>query len=229
VQLDLVDVEAGYGRPVVGPVSAGATAREWLVIEGPSGSGKSTLLSVILGAGDADAGAVLADGIPLTELDSAAWRRRVAWCPQDAHVFDSTIRGNLLIGRPRAVGVTDEEMADVLGRVGLAPLLRQLDEGLDARVGARGGALSGGERQRLAVARALLSDADILLLDEPTAHLDEATAAAMMADIRRATGDRIVVLVSHRASDRRPGDRRIRLSGAGAQQPLEVGAGDLRP
>lgn len=217
-QLDLVDVEAGYGQPVVGPVSAGVTAREWLVIEGPSGSGKSTLLSVILGARDTDAGAVLANGIPLTELDSAAWRRRVAWCPQDAHVFDSTIRGNLLIGRPRTVGVTDEEMADVLGRVGLAPLLRQLDEGLDARVGARGGALSGGERQRLAVARALLSDADILLLDEPTAHLDEPTAAAMMDDIRRATGDRIVVLVSHRTSDHRPADRKLALSGTGVQR-----------
>ncbi|MDF1477526.1 thiol reductant ABC exporter subunit CydC [Leifsonia sp. H3M29-4] len=223
-RLDLVDVEAGYGHPVVGPVSVGVTAREWLVIEGPSGSGKSTLLSVILGAQDADAGVVLADGLPLAELDSAAWRERVAWCPQDAHVFDSTIRGNLLIARPRAAGVTDEEMVDVLGRVGLDPLLRQLDDGLDARVGVRGGALSGGERQRLAVARALLSDADILLLDEPTAHLDEPTAAAMMHDIRRATGDRIVVLVSHRSSDHRPADRRLTLTGAGEQRMAATGA-----
>jgi ATP-binding cassette subfamily C protein CydCD len=216
-RLDLVDVQAGYGQPVVGPVNAGVSAREWLVLEGPSGSGKSTLLSVILGARDADAGAVLANGLSVAELDAAAWRGRVAWCPQDAHVFDSTIRGNLLIGRPRTAGVTDEEMADVLDRVGLARLLGQLEAGLDARVGARGGALSGGERQRLAVARALLSDADILLLDEPTAHLDEPTAATMMADIRRATGDRIVVLVSHRSSDHRPEDRRLTLTGAGRQ------------
>lgn len=226
-RLELVAVEAGYvpvQPPIVGPVSAEVTAREWLSIEGPSGSGKSTLLSVILGARPATGGEVIADGIPLGVIDSAAWRSRVAWCPQEAHVFDSTVRGNLLIGRPRAVGIDDDEMIDVLRRVGLGPLLAQLEAGLDARVGARGGALSGGERQRLAVARALLGDADILLLDEPTAHLDEATAAAMMADIRRATGDRIVVLVSHRPSDRRPADRRVRLSGRGAQEPLPVGA-----
>ncbi|MFZ2963887.1 MAG: ATP-binding cassette domain-containing protein, partial [Rhodoglobus sp.] len=225
--LELVAVEAGYvpvQPPIVGPVSAEVAAREWLSIEGPSGSGKSTLLSVILGARPATGGEVIADGIPLEVIDSAAWRSRVAWCPQEAHVFDSTVRGNLLIGRPRAVGIDDDEMIDVLRRVGLGPLLAQLEAGLDAPVGARGGALSGGERQRLAVARALLGDADILLLDEPTAHLDEATAAAMMADIRRATGDRIVVLVSHRPSDRRPVDRRVRLSGRGAQEPLPVGA-----
>ena len=227
-RLELVDVEAGYvpSRPsVVGPVSAQVAAREWLAIDGPSGSGKSTLLSVILGTLPAAGGRLVADGIPLGAIDSAAWRSRVAWCPQEAHVFDSTVRGNLLIGRPRAAGVDDAEMIDVLHRVGLGPLMAQLEAGLDTRVGARGGALSGGERQRLAVARALLADADILLLDEPTAHLDEATAAAMMADIRRATGDRIVVLVSHRPSDRRPEDRRVRLSGRGAQEPIRVEVG----
>ncbi|MGK2938523.1 MAG: thiol reductant ABC exporter subunit CydC, partial [Solirubrobacteraceae bacterium] len=224
-RLELAEVEAGYlpsQPPIVGPVSAGVAAREWLAIEGPSGSGKSTLLSVILGARPATGGDVVVDGIPLEVIDSAAWRRRVAWCPQEAHVFDSTIRGNLLIGRPRATAVDDAEMIDVLRRVGLGPLLGQLEAGLDASVGARGGALSGGERQRIAVARALLGDADILLLDEPTAHLDEATAAAMMADIRRATGDRIVVLVSHRPSDRRPEDRRVRLTGRGTQEPLSI-------
>jgi ATP-binding cassette subfamily C protein CydCD len=225
-RIELAGVEAGYDPSLpstVGPVSAGVSVREWLSIEGPSGSGKSTLLSVILGAHHACAGQVLVDGLPLEVLDSREWHHRVAWCPQEAHVFDSTIRGNLLIGRPRSAAVTDDEMVAVLHRVGLGPLLEQLEAGLDAAVGARGGALSGGERQRLAVARALLGDADILLLDEPTVHLDEATAAAMMADIRRATGDRIVVLVSHRASDRRPGDQRLRLSGRGAQQPVAVG------
>ena len=188
------------------------------------GAGKSTLLTALLGGVAPSAGRIEIDGDDLGELSVAEWRSRVAWCPQDAHVFDSTIRGNLLIGRPRAVGVTDEAMADVLARVGLAPLLRQLDDGLDARVGARGGALSGGERQRIAVARALLSDADILLLDEPTAHLDEPTAAAMMADIRRATGDRIVVLVSHRASDRKPTDRVLTITGSGRQRTVASGS-----
>jgi ATP-binding cassette subfamily C protein CydCD len=107
-------------------------------------------------------------------------------------------------------------MRRALERAGLGALLAALPEGLDTRVGAGGSALSGGERQRLAVARALLSRAGILLLDEPTAHLDAPTAAAMMDDIRAASADRITVLVSHRPADVRAGDRVIRLGRAGA-------------
>ncbi|MBF0817007.1 thiol reductant ABC exporter subunit CydC, partial [Microbacterium paludicola] len=188
-----------------------ARAGEWLVVEGPSGSGKSTLLSIVMGALPAASGSVRVDGVPLTELDAAAWRTRIAWCPQDAYVFDSTLRGNLLLARPRTDRPSDAEMTEVLERVGLGPLLRTLPRGLDTRVGAGGSALSGGERQRLAVARALLTRAQVILLDEPTAHLDAPTAAAMMADIRRATTDRVVLLVSHRADDRRPGDRVLAL------------------
>jgi ATP-binding cassette subfamily C protein CydCD len=90
-------------------------------------------------------------------------------------------------------------------------MLAGLPDGLGTRVGASGGSLSGGERQRLAVARALLGRSELLLLDEPTAHLDAPTAAAMMSDLRAATRDRIVVLVTHRAEDRRPGDRMLHL------------------
>lgn len=217
-ELELDGVALGYpgAEPLVAGVRAEVGAGEWLVVDGPSGSGKTTLLSVLLGALAPVAGRVRADGIPLDVLDQDAWRRRVAWCPQEAHVFDSTVRGNLLLARPRTDAPDDAELRDVLGRVGLGTLLAALPDGLDARVGPSGTFLSGGERQRLAVARALLTRADILLLDEPTAHLDAETAEAMMADIRRATADRIVVLVSHRAADAQAGDRRLGLRPAGA-------------
>jgi ATP-binding cassette subfamily C protein CydCD len=219
-RLELHDLEArwpGGAAPVFAGLDAVAAAGDWLVVDGPSGAGKSTLLSILLGALEPSGGEVRIDGRQLRAIAPADWRRRVAWCPQDAHVFDSTIRGNLLLGRPRSDAVTDDEMHELLERVGLGELLARLPDGLDARVGASGGSLSGGERQRLAVARALLGRSELLLLDEPTAHLDAPTAAAMMADLREATRDRIVVLVTHRADDRRPGDQVVHLAARGQQ------------
>jgi ATP-binding cassette subfamily C protein CydCD len=210
--LDEVAVQyPGTARAAVSGVNGMAEAGGWLVLDGPSGSGKSTLLSAVMGALPLAHGAVRADDVPLTALDAGAWRERVAWCPQDAYVFDSTLRGNLLLARGRDEAPDERELRDVLGRAGLGGLLGTLPDGLDTRVGPGGSALSGGERQRLAVARALLTRAEVILLDEPTAHLDAPTAAGMMSDIRRATADRIVVLVSHRPADRHPADEVVRL------------------
>jgi len=190
----------GAAEPTVRDLDARVARGEWLVVRGPSGSGKSTLLTALLGGLPADAGRILVDGVP---LDSA--RPLFAWCPQDAHVFDSTLRGNLLLAGP----TTDAELAETLERVGLGALLRDAPDGLDTRVGSTGRVLSGGERRRLAVARALLTGSDVLLLDEPTAHLDEPGADALIEDLRRATRDRIVVLVTHRDRDVRAGDRML--------------------
>ncbi|MFD1713926.1 thiol reductant ABC exporter subunit CydC [Amnibacterium flavum] len=184
---------------------------QWLAVTGPSGSGKTTLLSVLLRYLDPAAGRYLVDGRDALALDRAALRGRIAWCPQEAHLFASTIRGNLLLARGRDDRPGDDEMRDALGRVGLTHLVEGMTDGLDTMVGGGGSSLSGGERQRLAVARTLLSRADVVLLDEPTAHLDAETADAMMADLRSALEDRAVVLVSHRADDLRPDDRRVRI------------------
>lgn len=209
----------GVERPAFRGLEARAAVGDWLHVVGPSGSGKSTLLTVLLGGLRPAAGAVTLDGASLESIDGA--RRRVAWCPQDALIFSSTIRANLLIARPRGSEADDEQMRHVLTRVGLGPLLQSLPEGLDTRVGSGGAALSGGERQRLAVARALLTDAQILLLDEPTAQLDADSARELVDDLRGGTRDRIVVLVSHRADDSRPSDRVLRLGGDSA--PIDAG------
>jgi ATP-binding cassette subfamily C protein CydCD len=217
----------GAERAAVADVSGAVQRGQWLVLDGPSGSGKSTLLSAVMGALPPASGAVVADDLPITAFDERAWRDRVAWCPQDAYVFDSTLRGNLMLARAREDAPDDHDMRSALNRAGLGALLASLADGLDTRVGAGGSALSGGERQRLAVARALLTRSDVILLDEPTAHLDEPTAAAMMADVRAATADRIVLLVSHRAADRQDGDEIVRLTGAvphpagGIRNPLD--------
>jgi ATP-binding cassette subfamily C protein CydCD len=208
LEVSLDDLSLGWesGAPIATGVRARVRRGDVLFVRGPSGSGKTTLLTTLLGDLPVRGGRLDIDGVALDAIDPAAWRARVAWCPQEAHVFDSTLRGNLIIGRARAHVPADDDLHDVLRRVGLKPLLEGLDDGLDARVGPGGRWLSGGERQRLAVARTLLGDADVVLLDEPTAHLDAPTAAAVMADLRRALADRIVVLVSHRTADRDPDD-----------------------
>lgn len=211
-RLELRDLSAGWeGAAAFQPVNASAGRGDWIVVEGPSGAGKSTLLATLLGYLPAASGALVIDGADARTLDLASLRSRIAWCPQESHLFDSTIRGNLLLSRGRDDRPSDDELERALTTVGLAPLLGRLTDGLDTRVGSAGGRLSGGERQRLAVARTLLTRADVVLLDEPTAHLDAASADALMRDLRFALRDRIVVLVSHHGSERVDGDVRVTL------------------
>jgi ATP-binding cassette, subfamily C, bacterial CydCD len=130
-------------------------------------------------------------------------RRRIAWCPQEAHLFDSTLRGNLRLAREGEDAPDDEEMVAALRRVGLGELLTGLPRGLDTPIGPGGAFLSGGQRQRVAVARTLLARADVVLLDEPTAHLDREAADTLMEDLRSALADRVLVVVTHDETIRR--------------------------
>lgn len=199
----------GTDEPVLSGLTADFPIPGATVVAGPSGSGKTTLVSALLRFLEPSGGRVLVNGESAAGLGPADVAGCIAWCPQEAHVFDSTLRGNLLIARSRHEAPGDEELTDALTRAGLGTL--ESEVGLDARVGAAGSRLSGGQRQRLAVARTLLVGADVVVLDEPTAHLDPPTAHALLNDLHEVLADVGMILVSHDESAVGDRGRRIRL------------------
>lgn len=211
--LSLQDAAArwpGMDHPVFTDLNMNARAGSWTAVTGPSGSGKSTVLATVLGFLPLESGRVLASG---EVLEGEQLRGYAAWCPQAAHIFESTLEGNLMLARDRSDRPSEEELIEVLRRVGLGEWFDALPQGLRTPVGAGGSFLSGGQRQRLAVARALLVNSPVLLLDEPTAHLDAESTRALMADLDAATRSSSVatVLVSHRPEDIARCDEVVRL------------------
>lgn len=214
LRLDNVHLGWGSGATVVQGVSAEIVPGEWLAVTGPSGSGKSTTLASLLGAlaprsGRLDARTGGSPWHPAGPEDFA----RVAWCPQEAHLFDATVRNNLCLGREANDLPADAELRGLLARVGLGAWLDGAVDGLDTRIGSGGHRLSGGQRQRLAVARALVARADVVLLDEPTAHLGADESLALIADLRAALAGQAVVVVTHDARLEPFADSVLRLGG----------------
>ena len=181
-------------EPVLRGVDLDLGAGERIAVVGPSGAGKSTLAMVLLRFLDYS-GSVELSGTELRALDGDAVREEVGLLTQDAHIFDTTVRENLHLGEPRA---TDDELRAVLARVGLAGWLTHLPRGLDTDLGPHGAAISGGERQRLALARLLLAERRLLVLDEPTEHLDPQAADALTDDLLTVTAGRSTLLITHR-------------------------------
>jgi thiol reductant ABC exporter CydC subunit len=179
--LDGVDLDLSPGRRVA--------------VVGPSGAGKSTLAAVLLRFLPYASGTVTLDGVELAELDGDAARRVVGLVAQDAHVFDSTLEENLRLAKR---GATERELDDALAAARLLDWTRELPATLQTEVGERGVRISGGQRQRLAIARALLADFPVLILDEPGEHLDTQTADAIVADLLTITEGRTTLLITHR-------------------------------
>jgi ATP-binding cassette subfamily C protein CydCD len=179
--LDGVDLSLRPGRRVA--------------VVGPSGAGKSTLAGVLLRFLPYADGSVTLDGVELAELEGDEVRRAVGLVAQDAHVFDNTLEENLRLARR---GATEDELDSALAATRLLDWTRELPAGLRTELGERGARMSGGQRQRLAIARALLADFPVLILDEPGEHLDTETADAIVADLLAGTRDRATLLITHR-------------------------------
>ena len=196
VGLRLRDVAAAWpgGDDVLDGLTLEVEPGERVGLLGSSGSGKSTLLAVLAGFLPYSGSIRLGD-VELHDLRGEDLRRTVGWCPQLPHVFDTSVVENVRLARP---GASDEEVRDVLDAVGLGPWLESATLGLDTPVGDHGALVSAGQRQRLGVARVLLAGHPVVLLDEPTEHLDEATADVVAAELVRALSGRTVLWVAHR-------------------------------
>lgn len=164
-------------------------------IVGPSGSGKTTFAMVLLRFLDYSEGTVTLGGRDMRTLDSDEVRSVIGVCEQDAHVFDSTLEANLRLAKPSA---TAAELRSALARARLLTWVDSLPLGLATQVGEHGARLSGGQRQRLALARVLLRDFPVVILDEPAEHLDEATVEELTRDLLSAVAGRTVILITHR-------------------------------
>ena len=195
VEFDRVSFAYRDGEPVLREASFTLPHGSTTALVGPSGAGKSTALALIERFYDPTGGSISVDGVDIRDIPRAELRARIGYVEQDAPVLAGTIRHNLLLAAPEA---NEERCRRVLGDVNLLDRIDQHPQGLDAVVGDDGAGLSGGERQRLAIARALLADAPLLLLDEPTASLDARNESAMRSAIRSAAVGRTVVIIAHR-------------------------------
>ncbi len=184
----------GRRRPALDAVSLVIRPGERILVTGPSGAGKSTLLALLLRFAAPAAGTIQAGGADLAAIGDDRWRTQIAWVPQQPHLFAGSVTDNIALGQPAA---SPEAIREAARLAGAAEFIEALPGGYQATLGERALRLSAGQRQKIALARAFLRDAPLLLLDEPAAHLDPASTRQIVAAIETALADRTVVLVSH--------------------------------
>jgi ABC-type transport system involved in cytochrome bd biosynthesis fused ATPase/permease subunit len=194
------------GSAALRGLSIDIEAGSWLALTGPSGSGKSTLLAAVLGLAPLHRGRIVVDGEDVGE-DLGRWRGRIGWVPQDPHLFPGSIAANVRFGLP---GADDDDIETAL-RLAACDFVFALPEGAATEIGERGSLLSAGERGRVALARALVRRPDVLILDEPTAHLDALTEAAVLDAVARLRPAVTIIVAAHRPEAARRADRIVAL------------------
>lgn len=185
----------GEELPALQDLSFSVRKGDHIALVGPSGAGKSTLLHLLLGFYEPDRGQILTDSRPLTEMDPGHWRSKVAWVPQEPTLFHDTVAANLRLGAPNA---SYQELQAAARAAHVDHIITTLPEGYQTVIGEEGARLSGGEAQRLALARAILQDAPLLILDEPTSQMDPITERHLFDTTRKLMCGRTVIIIAHR-------------------------------
>jgi ATP-binding cassette, subfamily B, bacterial len=207
---EVATLDTRGGEEVLHGISFRVDAGQTVALVGSSGAGKSTIAQLLARLYDVDSGAVELAGTDVRDLSFAAMRSTVGMVTQDGHLFHETIRSNLLMARPEA---REEQIWEVLRRARLEELIASLPDGLDTMVGERGYRLSGGERQRMTIARLLLAQPRVVILDEATAALDSTNEAAVQAALTEALAGRTAVVIAHRLSTIRSADQILVVEG----------------
>src|ERR1700722_10204958 len=218
----LIDVTLTYpgrDRDALSGVNLAIRPGDQITLAGPSGAGKSSLLALLLRFAQPSSGRIEAGGVDLTSIPLDEWRSQIAWVPQDPHLFAASVADNIALGDP---GASRAAIAGAARAAGAAEFIEDLPLGYATPVGERGFGLSSGQRQQIALARAFLRDAPLLLLDEPTAHLDAASAARLGTAISTLTPDRTVIRVSHAPSPARQSGRVLTLDQGRLTQVLAM-------
>ncbi|MGW5869090.1 thiol reductant ABC exporter subunit CydD [Streptomyces sp. NPDC055239] len=209
----------GRDAPALDHVSLHVSPGEHIALVGPSGAGKSTLLALLLGFVTPSAGRITVGGTDLTCLDPDDWRTRLAWVPQRPHLFAASVADNIRLGRPDA---SEAEVRQAARDAYADHFVEALPRGFDTPLGEHGAGLSAGQRQRIALARAFLKDSPVLLLDEPTAHLDRESEAAVTRATARLMRGRTAIVVAHRTSLLPYADRIVTVRAGRLQTPQLV-------
>jgi ATP-binding cassette subfamily C protein len=200
---DVAVLDSRGGEEVLHGISFTVRPGQTVALVGSSGAGKSTIAQLLARLYDVDSGAVRLNGVDVRDMTFASLRATMGMVTQDGHLFHETIRSNLALANPAA---DEEQMWEVLRRARLGDLIRSLPDGLDTMVGERGYRLSGGERQRMTIARLLIAQPKLVILDEATAALDSTSEAAVQAALSEALTGRTAVVIAHRLSTIRSAD-----------------------
>ena len=209
IRFEAVSFSHEAGKPILDQQSLLVPANEMTVIFGPSGAGKTTLLDLLVGLLEPDSGRILVDGVPLDEMNLREWRRQIGYVPQESVMVDESVAFNLTLGEP----IPEEEVRLALKAADALDFVEAMPLGLETRIGEGGSQLSGGQRQRLAIARALVHNPRLLILDEATSNLDPEAQGAVVETVNHLKGRLTIIAVAHQDRLIQAADRLYRMAG----------------